>query len=142
MWSFHRLILTYMVAAIMHVPFPVFDGDNLKSGQTRSATTTYVSDYYDVDFILLGCNPPDDSDDGPVDNDPEDGANSVFGPAFSCQKSIDQSISNLDWHQHELADSGNHPVERAGCADQRAQVCCRHFSFGKLRQSGTAHLRC
>lgn len=126
----------------MHVPFPVFDGDNLKSGQSRPAVTTYVSDVYDVDFILLGCNPPDDSDDGPVDDDPEDGSNSVFGPSYPYQKTMGQSISHGDWHQHDLAGNGNCPVERAGCAEQRTEVCFRHFSFGKLRQSGTAHLRC
>ena len=126
----------------MHVPFPVFDGDNLKSGQNRSVLTTYVSDFYDVDFILLGCNPPDDSDDGPMDDDPEDGSNSVFGPSFSCQKSMEQSLSHVDCHQYELAGIGNYPIERAGSADWRAEVCFRNFSFGKLCQSGTAHLRC
>lgn len=142
MLSLHRLILTYMVATIMHVPFPVFDGDNLKSGQTRSVLTTHVSDIYDVDFILLGCNPPDDSDDGPVDDDPEDGSNSVFGPSYSYQETTSQFISHLYWHQHELVDSGNYPVARAGYADKRAKVSIRYFSFGKLHQGGTAHLRC
>lgn len=135
-----RIVVAYVVAAIMHVPVPVLDGDNLRSGEIASAAAT-TADEYDVDFILLGCDPPDDSDDGPVDDDPDDGSHSSFGPAYSIAKTGCQT---------RLAASGHQPViseRRSAAGDQRrlggwpAEIAFRQVSFGKLCQSGTAHLR-
>jgi hypothetical protein len=131
-----------MAATTMHVPFPVFDGDNLRSGESRPFTATSTDDAYDVDFVLLGCDPPDDSDDGPFDDDPENGSNSAFGPLFTCLKSPSQSVFPLDWRLHQLAWSSSGSSDRVGVVGLATEVAFRHFSFGKLFQSGTAHLRC
>ncbi|PQO46696.1 hypothetical protein [Blastopirellula marina] len=133
--------MAYVVAAIMHVPVPVLDGDNLRSGEIASATASSTADDYDVDFILLGCDLPDDSDDGPVDDDPDDGLNSSFGPAYSIAKTGCQTLFSA---------TGDHPAiseRRCGAGAHRRlrgspiEIAFRHVSFGKLCQSGTAHLR-
>ncbi|MFG0332445.1 MAG: hypothetical protein ACF8TS_03695, partial [Maioricimonas sp. JB049] len=70
----HKLVTLWRVATTAHLPFPVFDGDDAGSIAAPSATVTGLADRFDIDFVLLGCNAPDDPDDGPVDDDPESGA--------------------------------------------------------------------
>ena len=67
-----NLIIGWMVATSAHMPFPICDGDNVgKISHVRDVSAYIVFD--DVDFVLLGCDEPDDPDDAPVDVDPEDG---------------------------------------------------------------------
>jgi len=138
----HRIIVTYMVANIMHIPFPVFDGDNLKSGESRHSVATSPADKYDVDFIFLGCDPPDDSDDGPVDDDPENESNSALASLLLRLNSRCQSLLQLDWHIQGYPWSLSGPSPQVSFATMRAEGAFRFFSFGKLCQSGSAHLRC
>ncbi len=138
----HTIIVTYMVAATMHVPFPVFDGDNLKSGETHSTTATSTNDDYDVDFIFLGCDPPDDPDDGPVDDDPENGSNSAFGQPFASPKVDSESIIQIDLHRCHSAWNATPQIEDLEVVCLQDVILFRYFSFGKLCQIGIARLRC
>lgn len=138
----HRIIVAYVVATTMHVPFPVFDGDNLRSGETHSATAKSTTDAYDVDFILLGCDPPDDSDDGPVDDDPEDGSTSIFGPLYSTLKTGCQSLFSVTSDHNEIVWSSHRNNDHLRAYAWQFEFVFRQFSFGKLCQSGTAHKRC
>ena len=129
-----------MLAANMHLPIPVFDGDNLKSGEACPATAISQVDAYDVDFILLGCDLPDDTDDGPVDDDPENGSNSVFGPL--CLKATWVRVFLLACAPYAFACVNSGCYDGTIITDQQIEVTFRDFSFGKLCQSGTANLRC
>ena len=141
MVSFHRIIVTCMIAIVMHAPIPVFDGDTLRSGELPVNQVT-SSNSCDVDFILLGCDPPDDSDDGPIDDDPENGSGSAFGLPFAPQKTTSQCISNLGCHQNFLFWTKVATVVAGTSRPQVEGVVVPHFSFGKQCQSGTAHQRC
>ena len=139
----NRIMVAYLVASTVHAPIPVFDGDNLKSGETQSASlTTSSGDGFDMDFILLGCDPPDDSDDGPVDDDPEDGSHPAFGPVFSLEKSTFHSFGALDWNPWERFAYIDLATIQLVFSLQQAEPRFRHVSFTQLRQSGIAHLRC
>jgi len=81
MSHFDWMIVLWMVANTLHLPVPVVDGDNLKSGAAHQPVAV-DRPFFDVDFVLLGCDPPDDTDDGPMDDDPESGSHSPFGPSF------------------------------------------------------------
>lgn len=72
----HKFVLYWIVAAAAHLPIPVWDGDNVGShgddGQVQRFDPSGVSDdVFDIDMVLLGCDQPDDPDDGPFDDDPE-----------------------------------------------------------------------
>ena len=142
-WS-HRLLVLWMTAAAVHLPMPVGDGDDLKSGEavTASAPQTVC---WDIDFILLGCDPPDDCDDGPVDDDPENGSGSPLGSYLVHIQSKAPDVSNtasaapleLGAPGREFCDDGGrrrpqHPRRRP----------LRNSSFGKACQSGLAVMRC
>lgn len=137
----HRIIVAYMVATTMHVPCPVFDGDNLKSGEAQPTNTTVANDTYDVDFILLGCDPPDDSDDGPVDDDREDGAYSIFGPLHSVVKTGPSHFWICSCHYDFVWSRSRSNGPLRSCKF-KIEFVFRQFSFGKLCQSGAAHQRC
>ena len=127
----------------MHAPFPVFDGDNLRSGETPLYPAASTFDAFDVDFVLLGCDLPDDSDDGPIDDDPEHGSSSTLGPLFSCQKTTSSlSDSHSDWQPHPFAWTGIGTMDTVGATCPPPRIAVRYFSFGKLSQSGIARLRC
>ncbi|QDU78519.1 hypothetical protein Pla110_02230 [Polystyrenella longa] len=138
----HRIIVAYLVATTMHVPFPVFDGDNLRSGEVRSHQSVSYSDRFDVDFILLGYDLPDDSDDGPVDDDPEDGSHSALGLPFSVTRTFSNSVllSGLCYYAHAWNDCWNLVCIRTACSID--DLSFRDISFGKLCQNGIACLRC
>ena len=75
----NNLMVCWLIACALHLPFPVWDGDNIGRSNLgtlgccmhngRDATL-----FSDLDFVFLGCDPPDDVDDGPVDADPENGS--------------------------------------------------------------------
>ncbi|QDU36705.1 hypothetical protein Mal4_09940 [Maioricimonas rarisocia] len=69
----HNLVTLWMVATTAHLPFPVCDGDDTGSIAGPHASVAGPADRFDIDFVLLGCDAPDDPDDGPVDHDPESG---------------------------------------------------------------------
>lgn len=142
-WSY-RLFVLWTVAAAVHLPMPIGDGDDLKSGQSRTVTATQRPGW-DIDFILLGCDPPDDCDDGPIDDDPENGMGSPFG---SC------------WVHVEIKSFG---LSKRGTSVPAQPLCARRlicgfrplstrrasghfprprFSFGKSCQEGVAVMRC
>lgn len=85
----HRVLIKWMVAVAVHLPFPVCDGDNLRSGEIPTLAANVGSPAFDIDidFVLLGCDLPDDPDDGPIDDDPEDGSNSYLGVYFTSTMS-------------------------------------------------------
>ncbi|MEW4528301.1 hypothetical protein [Maioricimonas sp. JC845] len=68
-----KLVTLWMVATTAHLPFPVCDGDDTGSLADPTASATTLADRFDIDFVLLGCDAPDDPDDGPVDDDPDSG---------------------------------------------------------------------
>lgn len=78
MHRLHRLLLLWTMAHILHLPFPVYDGDTRTSDDVVGEELTICQDLLDIDLILLGCHPPDDTDDGPVDDDPANGSRSPF----------------------------------------------------------------
>ena len=138
----HRIICAYMVATTMHLPFPVFDGDNLRSGELSSNHEQSTNDTYDVDFIFLGCDPPDDSDDGPIDDDPENGSLYVFGQIFISHNPISKlSSQDNPYLKARGWDSSSPPDWTIGTGPQPG-IHFRYFSFGKLCRYGVAHLRC
>ena len=83
MSRFHRIIIIWMMAVTIHLPFPVCDGDDLRSGELHELAGPEDIVPIDIDLILLGCVPPDDVDDGPLDDDPEGG--SSFGADFTTR---------------------------------------------------------
>jgi len=93
----HNLLMWCVVSTTAHLPFPVLEIDGLDggtcaweclSGAVSACIPAPVGRTFDLDFILLGCDAPDDWDDGPVDNDPERG-DCCFGltPAYWWSRS-------------------------------------------------------
>ena len=143
---YHRLLVLWTMAAAIHLPVPVGDGDNLKSGESLLARAAHSS-CWDVDFILLGCDPPDDCDDGPVDDDPESSSGSPLRSylvhASVAGKSLDLSAAVRLGTVDELIT--RHVVGRLGrgalprSSGRRGVL---DFSFGKSCQCGWAVMRC
>lgn len=72
----HKFVLYWIVAAAAHLPIPVCDGDNVGSESHDHSfhlldLAGRSGDAFDIDVVFLGCDEPDDPDDGPVDDDPE-----------------------------------------------------------------------
>ena len=76
----HKLVTLWMVATTAHLPCPVCDGDDTGSRANPTAAPTRQVSGFDIDFVLLGCDAPDDPDDGPLDDDPDTGT--VVGGPF------------------------------------------------------------
>ncbi|MAT15940.1 MAG: hypothetical protein CMJ46_11805 [Planctomyces sp.] len=131
-----------MVLTTMHAPFPVLDGDNLRSGETRPHPPVTYSDWFDVDFVLLGCDLPDDSDDGPVDDDPEDGSDSAFGHPLSVARSFSKSLLHGGLYDYIHARMNVSQIDAFDPFPARDEHSYRDVSFGKLCQNGIARLRC
>lgn len=145
--SYRRIIVAWMVASILHVPLPVCDGDNLTSGQSADGHALPVSLWLDFDFVLLGCNPPDDCDDGPLDDDPEDGSHSPFGHAFTLPKPPSQSLEAEGQSKLNFSCSGltNLHFEQSAAArlrDWMSDGGLRELSSDALCGSDAGHLRC
>lgn len=75
-----RIVAWILIFHCAHIPIPVTDG----------VEPTFVSgclseERFDIDFVLLGVDPPDDVDDGPIDDDPEHDP-TCFGGFFVLQK--------------------------------------------------------
>ena len=88
------------------MPFPICDGDNVgQAAHVRDVKAFVIFD--DIDFVLLGCDEPDDPDDSPVDEDPEDGE-FIFGPSNRHQ-GTDLPIAPL-WSHRSL----HHPIHIGG----------------------------
>lgn len=140
-----KIAIIWMVATTVHAPFPVCDGDNLPSGQTASLRFAVLDHSFDLDFILLGCDLPDDYDDGPLDVDPEEGSNSAFGSPFTAQA---QPLKLCVWSSAETWGTlfSSTPDRSIAClartADRSSCLPFQNFSFGKLSQSGIAHFHC
>lgn len=72
-------VTCWAIAVTAHLPVPVFDGDDRGSRHCGCADydmavcTHAVTTFLDIDVVLLGCDEPDDPDDGPFDDDPERG---------------------------------------------------------------------
>ena len=76
----NTIIITLLVASLAHLPVPVWDGDDVGSHGTVAGTTVNARD---IDLILLGCDLPEDCDDGPTDDDPDDGTlDAGLGPVY------------------------------------------------------------
>lgn len=140
-----KIVVIWLIGTTAHAPFPVFDGDVATSSQLASLQFVVGDRAFDLDFVLLGSDLPDDYDDGPLDIDPETG--SVFGVGVPIS-----NISNANllifWlsQRHDQNHSRLIPDK-----DKRKQVpgslvppftAFLNISFGKLSQSGIAHLHC
>lgn len=142
-WS-HRLLVLWTVAAAVHLPMPVGDGDDLKSGESLFARAAPAS-CWDIDFILLGCDPPDDCDDGPVDDDPESGSGSPLGSylihieAKSPDFSARARVAPAGGLASRAMSGGVAPLGKPRISRLRSDL---YFSFGKSCQSGLAVMRC
>ncbi len=85
----HRALSAVLIASVAHLPVPVIDGDDRPPAEGASPLTAAGgARSLDVDLVLLGCNAPDDPDDGPVDDDFDEGqmSSSGIGPAFRAAK--------------------------------------------------------
>lgn len=65
-----RLLVFVLTLHLAHVPVPVWDaGDAVHPGAV--APLVPPEPCWDVDLLLLGVDPPENSDDGPIDSQPE-----------------------------------------------------------------------
>lgn len=139
-WS-HRLVVLWTVAITLHMPMPVSDGDGFTTGACAADHQPFVG----IDFVLLGCDLPDDCDEGPIDDDPESGSSSALGSIVICVGAKTSASSaavrslptgeRVAVHQLAVLQSVNRP--RVSVDDSRLD-----FSYGKCCQSGLAVLRC
>lgn len=139
-----RVVVWWMLAVAVHLPIPLCDGDNLKSSEPPAPGTTPWA-WTDIDFVLLGCDLPDDVDDGPFDRDPENSDDSPFGPSF-VRARID-SIENASHTGPDLQPPNLHGAVlwiRSLSAGETltAHRSTRYFSYGKTCRNGLAVIRC
>ena len=84
--TYQKLIVFFMMATVGHLPLPLCDGANLGSESRAGVRPAHCSSswsQFDIDFVFLGCDAPDDMDDGPIDDDPEGGSLIIgIGPVF------------------------------------------------------------
>lgn len=66
------LVIWWLAGSLLHAPFPVLDADKT-AGPVDCWSGPAAFSLSDIDFVLLGCDLPEDSDDGPIDNQPEHG---------------------------------------------------------------------
>lgn len=83
-------LIYLLVLHIVHMPLPWWDGglnehhqvvaaENDEQGQGQIVVTTYTPD---IDVILLGLNPPDDLDDGPLSNRHNHPEEELYGASY------------------------------------------------------------
>jgi hypothetical protein len=136
-----RIIIIWMMAVTIHFPFPVCDGDDLKSWESPAAALWNESLEIDIDLVLLGCLLPEDADDGPVDDDPEKGAGSAFGDYFTSLSSSNGETQNpLTGH----FGGGEYLVICPNAETGDGILALPHalLSLGKSSQQGPVVLRC
>ncbi len=74
----NRLVLFWMLATVLHLPFPVVGGEDLRyldlpaslAEVETPATLLWQLSGIDIDYILIGCPVPGDVDSGPIDTAP------------------------------------------------------------------------
>lgn len=70
-----RLLVFVLTLHLAHVPIPVCDGgDGIALGPVYEHGPEWASppeQRWDIDLLLLGVDPPEDSDEGPIDSRPE-----------------------------------------------------------------------
>lgn len=135
-----------MVATTAHLPFPVCDGDAL-GGAPQSTYTSAVParGLFDIDFVLLGCDLPDDFDDGPFDDDPDDG-NIVSGPFPTYLRSRTEvnplSGELLNWMTLLLSDGETSPDWPDDFSNSLGGTCSHLFLPTALHVVASAVIRC
>lgn len=139
-----RIIVAWMIATTLHAPFPVCDGDTLGSNDSTKAHVQDDSRLIDIDFVLLGCDPPDDPDDGPIDPYPEDGS-TAFG--FQCTRPPGKA--DLSSRKQVSLDSNKLFRVHVTRHGNGGLVPCEELSFPRLALSfgrrcryGMATMRC
>lgn len=138
----YKFLISYMIAVSIHMPIPMCDGDNLRTGGIQDSDAS-VHSFLDIDFILLGCNFPDDVDDGPVDDDPEDGTASSFGPLVTRATTISliHPLASAFMLSLDGLSEGPNAVP-LGHERTFADLSFLNFSYGKYCCSGLAVMRC
>ncbi len=140
-----RIVVIWLIGTTAHVPFPVCDVDLAASGQLTSLQFIVGDLAFDLDFVLLGADLPDDYDDGPLDIDPETG--SVFGFGVPISTKSNANLLRLRLSQRQDQKYSRLLPDK----DKRKLVpdilvppftAFLNLSFGKLSQSGIAHLHC
>lgn len=67
-----RLLVLVLTMHLAHVPVPMWDaGDGLERSCSPNVCGRIVGLRWDLDPLLLGIDPPENLDEGPVDSDPE-----------------------------------------------------------------------
>lgn len=140
----HRILIIWMVAVTSHLPFPVCDGDNLRSWELPSLEAEGGSVQIDIDLVLLGCDLPDDVDDGPVDDDPEHGSGS-FGADFTSVSKRNGNSTDPHFHSPNPDDLSGICL-RVGLESEnerrREAIRQQNNSLGKFCENGRLVLRC
>ena len=86
----NTMIVTLLVASLAHLPVPIWDGDDIGSHGAVAGSTVNARD---IDLILLGCDLPEDCDDGPTDDDPDDATlDAGLGPAYRAAVSVAAAV--------------------------------------------------
>lgn len=75
-----RFVLFWMLATVLHLPFPVIGGEDLRYVDLHGTLAEVETPLclvrqlagIDIDYILIGCPVPDDVDSGPIDTAPRD----------------------------------------------------------------------
>jgi hypothetical protein len=67
-----RLLVLVLAMHLAHVPVPMWDaGDGLDRCSSTCIRGVAALCCWDLDLLLLGIDPPENLDDGPVDSEPE-----------------------------------------------------------------------
>lgn len=96
-------VLSWLIASAAHLPIPIWDGDDVGSESAHQCQVSFKScshiacelGRFDIDLVLLGCNSPDDPDDGPFDDDPDPG-DTHAGTFPDCRCSSDAELLDID----------------------------------------------
>lgn len=143
----HKLLACWMTASIAHLPLPVCDGDTLTSEQSTvhlAYPSPVRTSLIDIDVILLGCDAPDDPDDGPVDDDPEHGDSSGNAfPTYLTSKLVNKNLRKgrpTAWGQG-LAGRANDLRHRSG-SFSRIGFARNEFFSGDCCRTGMVVMRC
>jgi hypothetical protein len=78
----HTVVRALLLASHLHLPVPVWDGDDVaRRGPDRACPAEASAN--EVDFVLLGLDPPEDPDEGPLDATPDECRDGVCGRRIS-----------------------------------------------------------